>query len=79
MSTLSLRIPDSIHKKMKEISEKEHVSINQFIASALSEKLSAYLTEEYINKRAEYGSREKFDNALKMISDRVPLDSDKIE
>jgi len=50
MSVLSLRIPESIHIKVKEISKKENISINQFIASALSEKLSAFMTEDYIQR-----------------------------
>lgn len=77
MSTLSLRIPDSLHNKMREISEKEHVSINQFIASALSEKLSAYMTEEYIEKRAKLASKKEFRSALDAVPDIEPLNHDK--
>lgn len=33
MSVLSLRLPDSIHKHIKQIAQQEGVSINQFIAS----------------------------------------------
>ena len=40
MSTLSLRLPQSIHRHIKEIAQKEGVSINQFISSAVSEKIS---------------------------------------
>ena len=36
MSALSLRIPNSIHKYIKEIAQKEGVSINQFISSAVT-------------------------------------------
>ena len=38
MSTLSVRLPDSLHKKLKELAEKESVSLNQFITLAVSEK-----------------------------------------
>ena len=31
MSALSLRLPDSIHRHIKEVAKKEGVSINQFI------------------------------------------------
>lgn len=48
MSALSLRLPDSIHKHIKEIATKEGVSINQFISSAVAEKISAIITEEYL-------------------------------
>ena len=58
MSALSLRLPDSIHKHIKEIAKKEGVSINQFISSAVAEKISAIRTEEYLRERAEKAKRE---------------------
>lgn len=70
MSTLSLRISDSIHKQVKSLSKKDHISINQFISSALSEKLSAYMTEEYIAKRAKRSSKSKFKAAMKQVPDK---------
>jgi hypothetical protein len=78
MSTLSLRIPESTHNKLREISQKEHVSINQFISSAVSEKLSAYMTEEYINRRAKKGSRENFLKAMKQVPSIEPEEYDKL-
>jgi predicted HicB family RNase H-like nuclease len=35
MSSLSLRLPDSLHQKLRELAEREDVSINQFIATAV--------------------------------------------
>jgi uncharacterized protein (DUF1778 family) len=43
MSALSLRLPNSIHRHIKEIAAREGVSINQFISSAVSEKISAIM------------------------------------
>jgi uncharacterized protein (DUF1778 family) len=68
MSTLSLRLPDSIHRHIKEIAQKDGVSINQFISTAVSEKISAILTEEYLKRRAQNAQPK----ALKTILDRVP-------
>jgi len=78
MSVLSLRIPDSIHTKVKEISKKEKISINQFIASALSEKLSAFMTEDYIQRRAKKASQKKFMDAMKQVPNVSPDENDKI-
>lgn len=52
MSNLSLRLPDSLHRKIRELAEREDVSINQFIATAAAEKAAALLTLEYIEERA---------------------------
>jgi predicted DNA-binding ribbon-helix-helix protein len=51
VSTLSIRLPNSLHKNLKRISEKEGVSINQLIASAVAEKVSALKTESYLQVR----------------------------
>jgi hypothetical protein len=59
MSTISLRLPASLHKQVRKLAEKENVSINQLITLALAEKLSALMTEEYLEERAGRGSRKK--------------------
>jgi uncharacterized protein (DUF1778 family) len=68
MSALSLRLPSSIHRHIKEIAKNEGVSINQFISSAVSEKISAISTEEYLKNRAKRAKK----SDLKKILDRVP-------
>ena len=57
MSTLSLRLPNSLHERARELAEREGISINQLIATALAEKRSALMTEEYLEVRARRGSR----------------------
>lgn len=78
MSTISLRLPDSLHKQVRELARQEDVSINQFITSALVEKLSALLTENYLAKRAKRGDRGRFEGALSRVPDRPPEDHDKL-
>jgi hypothetical protein len=65
MSTLSVRLPNSLHQKLRECAAREGTSINQLIRSAVAEKLSALLTVEYLEERARRGSREKFEAALR--------------
>ena len=64
MSALSLRLPNSLHERARDLARREGVSINQLVASALAEKMSALLTEEYLEARAARGSRAKFVAAL---------------
>lgn len=78
MSTMSLRLPESLHKKAKEVAKQEGVSMNQLITTALAEKLSALLTEEYLEARARRGSREKFERVLEKVPDREPVPGDDI-
>lgn len=78
MSTLSLRLPNSIHRHIKEIAYRDGVSINQFISSAVSEKISAITTEDYILKRSERANRKDFEKILKKVPNRKPLPGDEI-
>ena len=44
MATLSIRLPDSLHRQLKGLATKEKVSINQLISTAVAEKMSALMT-----------------------------------
>ncbi|MCB0162394.1 MAG: toxin-antitoxin system HicB family antitoxin, partial [Caldilineaceae bacterium] len=44
MSSLNLRLPDSLHDQVRELARQDNVSINQFITLAVAEKVSALLT-----------------------------------
>ena len=76
MSALSLRLPDSLHERARVLSKRDRVSINQFIASAVAEKISALETEDYLRERAKQASRKKFEAALSTIPDREPEEHD---
>ena len=69
MTTLSLRLPDSYHSMLKEITLKDKISINQFIVSAVAEKISALETQRYLEERAATGSRDKFLAVLAKVPD----------
>jgi len=69
VSTLSLRLPESIHRKLAELAEREGISINQMINSAVAEKLAALMTEQYLADRAARGSERKFKAELAKVRD----------
>jgi len=76
MSALSLRLPESLHRKVRELAEREDVSINQFIATAVAEKMSALLTLDYLEERAQRGSRGHLKSVLRRVLDAPPLPGD---
>lgn len=78
MTTLSLRIPNSLHEKIRQLAKQEGISINQFLASAAAEKMSALLTEEYIETRAKRASLKKFQAVLKKVPDSEPEEYDRL-
>ncbi len=77
MSAISLRLPDSLHNRARILSKQDHVSINQFVATAVAEKIAALETEDYLTKRAARASRKKFEEALAQIPDREPDEHDR--
>ena len=56
MSKLSLCLPDSLHEQVKVLARQDGISINQFIASAVAEKMAAPVTEEHLRERASWKS-----------------------
>ena len=78
MSTLSIRLPNSLHEQIRQLAKQEGISINQFIASATAEKMTALLTEEYLSKRANRASRKKFQAVLDKVPDVEPENYDKL-
>ena len=64
MSALSLRLPESLHAQVRELAERDKVSINQFVTLAVAEKVAVLRTLDYIEQRGQRGSRERFDRVL---------------
>ena len=76
MSTISLRLPESLQKKVRELAKAEGISINQLISTALAEKMSALMTVEYLEERAARGDRGKFERAMGKVRDNEPDEGD---
>ncbi len=74
-----VRLPDYLMKHVRELAEREGVSVDQFIASAVAEKASAWTTLDYLKKRAERGSREKFLAALEKVPSVEPDPEDRLD
>ncbi|MCC6123804.1 MAG: toxin-antitoxin system HicB family antitoxin [Pirellulales bacterium] len=78
MSNISLRLPDSLHDSARELAKRENISMNQLVTVALAEKMSALMTEDYLEKRARRGDRKKFAKAMAKVADVEPEQRDRI-
>jgi len=78
MSALNLRLPDSVHRHIRDIAKQDGVSINLFITSAVSEKISALTTEDYIANRAKHARKGGFTKVLDHVPKRQPLAGDEL-
>jgi hypothetical protein len=60
------------------MADKEGVSMNQFISLAVSEKISALLTVDYLNERAAKADPKQFKDLLSRVPDVAPDALDKL-
>jgi hypothetical protein len=63
MSALTVRLPNSV---------------NQFSASAVSEKMASVLTIDYLKAESAKGNRSDFDYFLSMVPNNAPLAGDEL-
>jgi predicted transcriptional regulator len=68
MTALTVRLPNSVHQKIKELALRDEISVNQFIASAVSEKMASVMTLDYLKSEAAKSQRSDFDAFMNMIS-----------
>jgi predicted DNA-binding protein len=79
MTTLSVRLPTTVHRELKKLSEHEGISLNTLIATAVAEKLSALEAQTILEERSRRGSREKFLAALQAVPDMAADARDVLE
>ena len=78
MSTLNVNIPESLHRRAKSLAQDDGVPLDQFIATALAEKVAVLDADSYIRERAARGSREKFERVLSKVPDVEPEAHDRL-
>jgi hypothetical protein len=59
-STYPLRLPKSLKENVAKVAKRDGTSINQFIAIAVAEKISALETEKFFAERAKNADMEAF-------------------
>ncbi len=77
MSAITIEIPESLFGKLKEVSEKDRSTPEQFMLLALAEKLSSIMTVEYLEERAKRAKLERFEQLLAKVPDAEPVDTDR--
>lgn len=78
MNAVQINLPRSLQAYLAVLAEREGVTVEQFIASAVAEKASALMTEDYLVERAGRGSRERYEAALATVPDVEPEERDRL-
>ena len=76
MTTLNLTLPNSIQRHLQEMADLEGVPVNQFVMSAVVEKISALTAESYLRMRAGRADPAAFWAILDKVPQRPPLAGD---
>jgi hypothetical protein len=63
---------------LQELAEREGITVEQFIATAVAEKMAVLMTESYLQERAKRGSRAKYEAALAQVPDVEPEEYDRL-
>ncbi len=77
MSTLVVRMPESLQRNLQSVADREGISIDQFVATSVAEKMSALMTQDYLTERVAKANREQYLAALAEVPDIEPADFDK--
>ena len=79
LSTYPLRLPTSLKAAIAEISKADGTSINQFVATAVAEKVSAMRTAEFFTGRAAQADVEAARRLLRREGGQTPELEDQFE
>jgi len=77
MTEVNIKLPDSVARKAEELARQDGITMDQFVSSAVSEKLSGWILENYIAERAKRASRAQFEEALQQVPDVEPEEGDR--
>ncbi len=76
MTTLNLTLPTSIQRHLQEMADLDGVPVDQFVMSAVTEKISALTAETYLRARASRADPAAFRGILDRVPQRAPLAGD---
>ena len=78
ISVFPLRLPASLKAAVAEISREEGTSINQFVAMAVAEKISAMKTAEFFTARGAEADIEAARRMLRRDGGQPPMPDDRL-
>ena len=75
-STYPLRLPKSVKAAVEKLAREEGISMNQFVATAVAEKLAVMSTAAYFSERKGRADLDAFKRVLRRKSGAAPREGD---
>src|SRR5947207_15791884 len=73
-----LRLPRSLKAAVERLSREDRTSINQFVATAVAEKVSALQTAKFFADRRARADFKAFDKIMKRKGGKAPCEGDEM-
>jgi len=67
VSAISLRLPNSLHDRLRELAAREGISLNQLLTLAAAEKVATILAFDWLEERARASDLGAFDALLRRV------------
>jgi hypothetical protein len=77
-ATYPLRLPKSLKNQVAKVAKRDGTSMNQFIAIAVAEKISALETAQFFTERAKKADLEAFRKILRRSGGEEPQPGDEL-
>jgi len=78
MKRIELTIPDDVYEKLENLASHDHQSVNAFALRKLEEFTRAFEDFRELERRAQRGSRERFDAAMAKVPNVRPMPGDEL-
>jgi len=78
-ATYPLRLPRSLKQEVERRAREDGTSVNQFVATAVAEKIAAMTTAEFFADRRASADFKAFDKIMRRKGGEPPRDEDKID
>jgi predicted transcriptional regulator len=79
MEATSVRMPNSLRKAVRQLAREDNISMNQYLITAVAEKVSAQKTAAYIQERVQRGEAVNIESLLSKVPDIAPEPYDALE
>jgi len=78
MKAIELNMPDDVYEKLESLASHDHQSVDAFALRKLEELARAFEDFRELERRAQRGNRQKFEEAMTMVPKAPPMPGDEV-
>jgi hypothetical protein len=75
---ITIQLRESLLRRVETLAKCDGISLDQFISTALAEKVAVLDADSYLRARVARGSREKFERVLAKVPNVEPDETDRL-